>query len=53
MSMTHEMADATAEKDNNKGEEFDLDEMIENRKCINCLHAAVISAKIYCFFHPG
>jgi hypothetical protein len=34
-------------------EEFDLDEMIENRKCINCLHSAVITTRIFCFFHPG
>lgn len=34
-------------------ETFDLDEMIEQRKCLNCLHAAVIRPSIYCFFHPG
>jgi hypothetical protein len=34
-------------------EEFNLDEMIENRKCINCLHSAVINTRLFCFYHPG
>jgi hypothetical protein len=49
--MIKEMTMANDEADNE--EEFNLDEMIQTRKCINCLHAAVITTRIFCFFHPG
>lgn len=37
----------------NDEDSFDLDEMISQRKCINCLHASVIMPRIFCFYHPG
>lgn len=30
-----------------------LDEMIEMRKCINCIHSNIYSNRIYCFYSPG
>ena len=51
ITMPSEMTMASDETE--AEEEFDFDEMIENRKCINCLHSAVAYSKIFCFYHPG
>jgi hypothetical protein len=30
-----------------------IDEMIEMRKCINCIHSNIYQSRIFCFYSPG
>lgn len=43
------MLDETTTEDDSPS----IDEMIEIRKCINCIHSNIYQNRIYCFYSPG